>query len=180
MQSQAYYIQESGSRYRDETSPEDEAMLADHARRRYFNGIRAEYQERLSKLRSSHPTMIMYAPAFVAAGLKDLLDIALSPTGFGHFLLSVLFGFLIFMLLKLVKTNSAITESRMLVKGLMRQALIMIGFSLTDGMPLIGAFPFEIAAVALIFILDRAASTTFISKFVAAYQVTEKQIKHHS
>ncbi len=180
MQAQAHYIQESAPRYRDEASPEDEAMLAYHARHREFNSIRAEYQERLSKLRSSHPTMIMYAPALVAAGLKDLLDIPLTPTGFGNFILSATFGFLIFMLLKLAKTNSAIIESRVVVKGALRQGLIMIGFSLTDGMPGLGAFPIETAAVVLIFFLDRAASTDFISRFVAAYQVAEKKIKIHS
>lgn len=180
MESYPVFIQETISGDSEEVSAYEQMQESIDSGRRAFANMRADYQQRLAQIRSRHPTLIMYMPALMAAGLKDMLDAPVNLTMIGSGILSAFFGTIIFVQLMRIKTNSSVMESRFLVKKAIQRLVVVVGFSAADALPGVGFFPLELAAVFFIFVLDRLASTKFISQFIAAYEIAEKKMKRHS
>lgn len=180
MKSHPVFIQETTPDDSEEVSAYEQMQESVDSARRAFAAMRTDYQLHLEQIRSRHPTLIMYMPPLMAAGMKDMLDAPVNLTMIGSGILSALFGTIIYVLLMRIKTNSSVMESKLLVKKAIQRFVVVGGFSAADAIPGIGFLPLELAAVFVIFILDKAASTKFISQFVAAYEMTEKKMKRHS
>ncbi len=128
---------------------------ARNARRKYIEATEQAFlfEQGEAEIRKHHTSLLLYAPAFMVAGFKDMMDLVGigSLPGIGT-IVTLCCSILIFLLLFITRTNKSLIQSRFLI----RAGLILIFATLVEGLALgLNFLPIEIMTIYAIYWLDK-------------------------
>lgn len=135
--------------------------------------------------KENKPGIIGYGPIFMVAALKDLLDLTVvfSLPGIS-FIVSFIFGVVIYILLVSARTNYNLVTSRALLRRIMKMRIFRQFFSflmillafLVEGLAWgINLFPIETLTVLIIFLMDRSLSDKQIQEILKMLKLYEAE-----
>ena len=129
-------------------------------------------QRKIEEIDKGRPTLFRYSPAIMVATLKDLLDLIGFSLPVLSFVISAIFGFLIFVLLLLAKTNSSLVEMRFVIR---RAVIFICGFIIEAFLFGINFLPIEVLTVLLIYWVDKHFTKEQIEKATDFYIALKKR-----
>ncbi len=121
-------------------------------------------EQELEKVKKDYPSFLLYLPVMMVALLKDLLDLAIGWIPGVGFLLAVCFGFLLFMLLFIIRANKSLINSRFLIK----MGMVFLVGTLIESIPLLNFLPIETTVIYVIYWLDKHLSEKQIKLLMEA------------
>ncbi|MCW1888486.1 MAG: hypothetical protein KIH67_002935 [Candidatus Moranbacteria bacterium] len=150
--------------YQRELEENQEILIARRQQERQIQEESA--RKKIEEIHRGKPTLFRYSPAIIVATLKDLLDLVGFSLPVLSFVIAAIFGFLIFVLLLLAKTNSSLVEMRFVIR---RAVIFICGFIIEAFLFGINFLPVEVLTVLLIYWVDKHFTGEQIEKATAFY-----------